>query len=108
MGPIEEGCRWDAVRSGYTIEGMPHASACEIVGNPLHRATWPVQPALYRYAECVPKRTRPRTSQALFAQLLAPDEVLTAPPSQGGSAGSNPVGATLDLLRSSGASDVTR
>src|SRR5437868_5274553 len=40
-------------------------------------------------AECVPKRTQPPTPEASFAQVLTPEEVSTASPSQGGSAGSN-------------------
>lgn len=46
--------------------------------------------------------------QALFGLVGMPEEVPIAPPSQGGNAGSNPVGATLDLPRSSVSSDVTQ
>jgi hypothetical protein len=44
----------------------------------------PVQPALYRYAECVPTRHRLPNPQALFVQVGMPEEVPIAPPSQGG------------------------
>jgi hypothetical protein len=44
----------------------------------------PVQPALYRYAECVPTRHRLPNPQALFVQVGMPEKVPIAPPSQGG------------------------
>jgi hypothetical protein len=45
-----------------------------------------VQPSLHRYAECVPKTAPTSYAQALFVQVVMPEKVPIAPPSQGGSA----------------------
>jgi hypothetical protein len=55
----------------------------------------PQRPPPYRYAECVPKWPECPASEELFAQVLRPEEGPTAPPSQGGSAGSNHVGMAM-------------
>jgi hypothetical protein len=46
----------------------------------------PYQLMPYHCAECVPNDSEPLSRMRRFAQVSMPEKVLTAPPSQGGSA----------------------